>query len=394
MADYVAPTIGTQGLTIPAYQDILDYLIAQKKVIYGNDIYLGEDSTDYQELSTFALMVFDVLQTAQLVYNNRGPVGAIAAALDSIVKLNGIKKQVATNSTVDLTITGTVGTIITSGIVKDISGNKWDLPATVTIPVGGVITVTATAEDAGEITATAGTVTTILTPVSGWISVTNASSATPGTAVETDAELRARQVVSTAIPSLSVLEGIAGALLNLTGVDALKYYENKTNITDVNGVPPHCVSFVIDGGDSTDIAEIIAQKITPGTGFYGTTSVTVYDEYNLPVIVEFYRPTDVTIDVVVSLTALAGYTSAIGELIKEAVADYINGLVIGEDVLWSRVLGSSLLAGTESGETFNITNITLAVYGSSPYSPAAADIDIAFNERAIAETTNVSLVVS
>lgn len=394
MSAYVAPSIGLAGLTIPSYADILDKLIEEKKRIYGSDIYLGVDSTDYQELSVFALMLFDVLQTAQFVYNNRGPQGASGAALDSIVKVNGLARRPATYSTVDLTITGAVGTIITDGIVADDSGQQWNLPASVVIPAGGTIVVTATAADSGNITATAATITTIITPVSGWTSVTNVAAATAGDDQETDAELRARQAISTAIPALSVLESIAGSLLDLDGVTMVKYYENKTAITDSNGIPEHSVAFMVEGGDSEEIAGTINEKMTPGTGYYGTTSVTVYDSNGLPTVVKFSRPTHITIDVQVSLTALYGYTSAIGDLIKPAIVEYITELGIGKNVLWSKVLGASLLAGTDDGETFNITGIDMAVYGSSPYALAPSDITVAFNEIADCEESNVTLVVT
>lgn len=391
---YAAPTITAEGLTIPTYDDILAYLIEQKQTIYGSDIYLDPDSTDYQELSVFALMLFDAYQTAQLVFNNRGPQTAIGSGLDIIVKLNGLKRNSATYSTVDVLITGTAGTVISGGVVADVSGNKWDLPDTVTIPVGGSITVTATAQEEGAISATAGTVTTISTPVAGWTSVTNASAAEAGDDEETDEELRVRQAASTATPSLSVLEGIAGSIANISGVTEVKYYENNTDLTDSNGIPSHSVAFIVSGGDSTEIAEAIAAKMTPGTGYYGSTSVTVYDDYGMPIIVQFSRPDYITIDVEIDLTALTGYSSVYEDLIKQAVVDYINGLGTGSDVLWTRVLGASLLCGVQGSETFNVTATRIAINSSSPYSPSAADIDIAFNERAISTVSNVTITES
>ena len=398
---YVAPTIGIAGLTIPLYQDILDYLIAQKKNIYGNDIYLGEDSTDYQELSTFALMIFDTLQTLQLVYNNRGPASAIGAALDSIVKLNGLVRNVATNSTVDVTITGTPGTTITNGIVKDQAGNKWDLPASVVIPPSGWITETATAEEVGAITATANTVNIIFTPVAGWISVNNTySSGSPSTTtsvgqpVETDAALRARQAISTAIPSLSILEGIAAAIGNLTGVGLVKYYENKTDATEpITNIPSHSVAFVIEGGDSVEIATILAEKMTPGTGFYGDVEEIIYDDYGIPTTVYFSRPTIVTIDVAITIVTTTGYTDALGALIAPAIVAYINSLGIGVDVLYNRVIGAALLLGVDGNTTFNITSLKMAVSGSSPYDLEAADILIDYNEAAYSSVGHITLTV-
>src|SRR6185503_10030857 len=96
------------------------------------------------------------------------------------------------------------------------------------------------------------------------------------------AELRARQVVSTALPSLSVMDGTVGAVANVTGVTRFKGYENDTGSADVNGIPAHSISIVAEGGDSQEIADAIARHKTPGTGTYGTTSVTTYDAQGVP----------------------------------------------------------------------------------------------------------------
>lgn len=388
---YVAPFISAAGLTIPSYQDILDYLVAKKKEIYGADVYLDVDSTDYQELSVFSLMLFDADQAAQLAYTNRAPSCAIGVGLDSIIKINGLNRNPSSYSTVDVTVTGTVGTTITNGKVSDTLGNNWLLPASVVIPSVGYITVTATAEDAGEITALAGTITKIETPVAGWVSVTNPSSANAGADAESDAEVRARQAVSTAVPSLSVLEGIAGSIMDLDGVTELKYYENYNSTTDSDGVPGHSIAFVIEGGDSTEIAEILSTKMTPGTGYYGTTEVVVYDEYEMSTRVKFFRPSYVTIDVKVYVSTQSGYTSAIGDLIKTAVADFIESLKIGSDVVWTRVIGAALMNGVDGSDTYNVTNVTMAINGSSPYSLAASDIEIEFTEKASCAVANVTI---
>ena len=85
---YFAPYIDDSGLHIPTYQDIMDYLEEQVRLIFGNDIYLGDDAQDYQLLSVFAAKLFDVMQLAELNYNNRSPSTAIGSALDTLVALS------------------------------------------------------------------------------------------------------------------------------------------------------------------------------------------------------------------------------------------------------------------------------------------------------------------
>ena len=112
----------------------------------------------------------------------------------------------------------------------------------------GEVTVTARAEDIGEIRAAAGDIRNIVTPTRGWQSVNNPTAAIPGAPVETDAELRRRQAVSTALPSLTVFDGTVGAVAQVAGVLRFRGYENDTSVTDDNGLPPHSISLVVEGG--------------------------------------------------------------------------------------------------------------------------------------------------
>jgi uncharacterized phage protein gp47/JayE len=117
---YFAPYIDDTGFHMPTYVDIRDKQIADAKNIYGQDIYLEEDSQDYQFIATIAEKIYDAFQIAQEVYNNKSPSTAIKVALDSIVKINGIKRKPETYSTVQVTINGISGTSIKNGIVFDI----------------------------------------------------------------------------------------------------------------------------------------------------------------------------------------------------------------------------------------------------------------------------------
>lgn len=203
-------------------------------------------------------------------------------------------------------LVGQAGATITNGAAKDANGVKWMLPATVTIPPSGTITVTATCATIGDISARAGTITQIATPALGWQSVTNPADAAEGAPVEKDAELRRRQTVSTALPSLTVLDGIIGAVANVTGVTRYVAYENDTGATDANGIPSHSISLVVEGGDATVIANAIAAKKTPGSGTYGTTAIVVTDIYGRPIAINFFRPTPAPIAATVAIKALTG----------------------------------------------------------------------------------------
>ena len=63
---YFTPYVDGSGLHLPTYQDILADMIASMKKIYGSDIYLGNDSADYQFLSILALKVADSYQACSM----------------------------------------------------------------------------------------------------------------------------------------------------------------------------------------------------------------------------------------------------------------------------------------------------------------------------------------
>lgn len=389
----LSATVTASGISAPDYQTILSTITEYFQQIYGTDAYLEPDSKDGQMVALVALAVHDANNTAIQVYNSFSPSSGMTDALTRNVKINGISRKAATNSTVDVTLTGTAGTTITNGSVKDANGIIWNLPDSVTIGVGGSVTVTATCANSGAVAAVAGGITKINTPTRGWTAVSNASAATVGSAAETDAQLRVRQEQSVAIPALTPFDAVDGAIANVTGVTRHKLYENDTGSVDSNGIPAHSIAAIVDGGDATDIAQIIRGKKGQGVSTYGSTSVSVPDKYDNPHVISFSRPTDVPIYVAITLKVFTGYTTQIGEQIKQAIADYINSLTIGDDVLLSRIYSPANL-GVVNGGNSKYYDINALTIGKSAGSQAAANIVIAFNESASCSTANIALTVT
>jgi uncharacterized phage protein gp47/JayE len=363
---YTAPYIDDAGLHIPSYTDIRDDLIEQFKRIYGQDIYLNNDSQDYQMISIFALKIYDTMQLLQIVYNNRSPKTAVGTALDSIVKLNGIKRKKASYSTCTLTITGDDGTVIAAGVAEDEAGNKWNLPKNITLSAA-TTEVTAQCDTLGAIEAPVGSITKISNPQKGWISVTNKVAAIPGKPVETDEQLRYRQSISVAIPSQNMLNGTIAGIASVSGVTRYKVYDNDTNQTDSNGIPGHSIAAIVEGGLDEDIAEQIYLRKGPGGGTYGDISATYINVDGLPNVIRFYRPKYVLIDVTVGIKKNTGYATNTKENVKKNIESYINKLDIGYNVsmtgLLTAVTGSVMqLAQPE----FSLKEITANKHGASP----------------------------
>lgn len=363
---YFAPYIDATGYHMPTYLDIRDDLIKSARSIYGQDIYLENDSQDYQLLATFSEKIYDAFQTGQLVYNNRAPSTAIGSALDGVIKLNGIKRKSASYSKCTVTISGVAGTIIKNGVILDKGNIKWDLPSIVTIPDAGQIDVIATCEIAGPIVANVGALIAIYNPTYGWNGVYNSESAELGSEVETDSILRKRQSVSTAQPSQTLLEGTSGAVAQVKNVTRSRVYENDTNEIDSLGLPPHSVTCVIENGVDEDIADAIF--IHRGIGCYtnGDVIVNVTDAKGQVTPIRFFRPVYKDISVTVNIKALNSYTTATTDTIKENILIYLNSMKIGSELEISSLWGTSLQAMPNLADPlFSITSITAGIKGGS-----------------------------
>lgn len=354
--------IDATGYHYKDYPSFLAWLKEQYQGIYGADVYLEADSQDGQFLAILAQDFYDTAALGASTYNSFSPLSAQGAGLSRIVKINGIKRNKPTFSTVDVDVGGTVGTVIVNGVAQDTLDQKWNLPNPVLIPDAGVITVTATAQAVGAIHAQPNTINKIFTPTRGWQTINNSGAATPGAPIEIDAALRIRQSQSTANPSLTVVEGTYGAIANLEGVTFVKVYENDTGSTDINGINPHSICAVVEGGVTIDIAQTIALHKTPGTGTFGDTSTLVFDSHEMPLTIKFQRPSTPSIKVDLVIAVNDAYSSDYADLIKQALADYINGLGIGGnngEVLITRLFAPAYLNGTFPGQSYDVVTLQI-----------------------------------
>lgn len=391
---YFAPMVDSSGAHIPTFADNLEKLKSIARSIFGEDIYLENDSADGQYLANLALLLSDVQNSFLLAYNNHAPQKAIGTALDSLLKLNGLQRKIPSYSTCIVTLTGTVGTVITNGVVQDLNGYKWDLPASVTIGAGGTVDETATCQTLGAITALPGDLSKISTPTAGWTSVTNAASAVAGTAIEQDSSVRSRQAISTMTPSQTMLSKTVAALAAITGVTRYLVLENYTGstATDPNGLglPAHSITCVVEGDTDANVANAI--YLNRGIGCYtnGDVTETITDPITLAdTYISFYRPTYVPIFVTLNVKTRVGYTSATTDAIKAAVVDFLNALQIYEDVSFQSVAAAAMTATPNLASPLFVVESCLI--GVVTGTRTAADITIHYTEVAEGLTANVTV---
>lgn len=381
--------IDENGVHVPSYPEVLEDLKNDFRSIYGQDVYLEPDSQEGALCATFAVRLYDCYTLAASVYNSYSPATAQGVGLSSVIKTNGIRRDKSGYSQVPVRVIGQAGTVIKNGVATDDAGQRWLLPGVVTLPLEGEVTVTATAEKPGELRAGPGEVKNIATPMRGWQAVINPSAAVVGAAVETDARVRQRQKISTALPSLSILDGTKGAVASLPGVIRSQGYENDTDLPDAHGIPPHSICFVVEGGDTQAIGDTIAVKKGPGCGTYGDVRVITRDKHGSPNVILFFRPDIDDTGAFIRIRPLDGYLASTGQAARKNVVEYINSLPIGESILLSKLYTPINSAEPDpSRRTFDVLELRIGPKGGTL---AAANMVIPFNHAAACALDDVEL---
>jgi uncharacterized phage protein gp47/JayE len=352
-------------------------------------------------IGVFAAALGQAWEATQLANNQYDPSAARGANLSSLVLLNGLIRKDAEASTVTLTITADPSTVVTEG--SQVSNADQTITVAtdteITIDGSGSGDVGATATETGPLVIDAGTMTNIVTPIAGWSTVTNSSAGVTGRDIESDQQLRERQIRTTFTPSISIVESIFSNLTDLDQVTFIRAYVNETGSTDARGITEHSVAVVIVGGDDDEIAETIFNHIPAGINTYGTTVKTVLDDQNFAYPIRFTRPTDVQIFVNIEIETDDTFPANGVERIKQAIVDYaaegadsigntsgnLDGFPPGANVIRSRVYTP---CNTVPGH-----NVTLLQIGKTVGTLAEVDLNIDWDEVSTWSTDDISVTI-
>ena len=156
--------------------------------------------------------------TYSITYQVPGSNNILTAALTSVI--NAGAQPVTALDNMNGTIT--------------VNADDSDVPFSIAVGTNLNITAQATpviflSQDFGPIVAPINTLTEILTPISGWISINNPKAGLTGRFIETDAELRIRRNNSLRLLGAGTVESIRARLLQqVPGVTSAFVFENRT----------------------------------------------------------------------------------------------------------------------------------------------------------------------
>lgn len=254
-------------------------------------------------------------------------------------------------------------------IATDDNDNPIDVQTTTYISIDSVTVVGALeAVEFGDIVAPAGAITNVVTVIPGLISTTNAEQLRLGRGEETDEELRIRIASASNSDCTGTIPSIQTAIVNnVEGVTSAIATENTTAVTDGEGRPPHSVEIVVVGGTDANVAQEIWRTKPAGIALHGNTSQDIQDSNGNIRTIKFTRATAVHFAVRVTYTLYDEevFPATGSDLIKAAVLEYINDLIIGVDVIPNRLYGP-IYSAVDGIEDLTVEIQTLANPGDTP----------------------------
>lgn len=321
MAEYgVTPT----GFKRKRYVDILADMQSRAKTNFGDNVVVDTNKPLGKFLDINAWGLAEAWEVLEDLYTSISVETAEDAALDVVVKYKDLTRIIASAATGTIRITGTSGTLISTGFMVGKDDNTtYSTTVDGTIGSTGYIDLPIVCNYQGSRgNAEIGEISQIVTPLFGVTSVSNQAIITNGYDNETDPELRQRYYAT--VGSISNVETINVAVSKVEGVVSSFVIENTTMDT-VDGIPPKSFVVYAYGGDNQKIADAIFSSKAAGIQAYGDVTVTVYDENGNPYTIGFMRPTAIQIDVEVTLTVNQFFSLTDVDILKNNIIKYIGG---------------------------------------------------------------------
>lgn len=317
------------------------------------------------------------------IYASRVPQNATGILLDNLAAVLGLTRQEATPTTVLLTLTGTAGTSIPLGsLVTTSDGFELETLETVVLPASVLAGSTLT----GAFTITAGTVTVISTPITGWTAVTNAAAGIPGAARENDDDLLARMVAERSRVGAGTVESMRSRLLELDQVQSVNIIENVTAV-EVDGAPPYGILVVVfpDFNEDTAIAQTIWDTKPAGTATGGDVTVSIEDSQGFDHNVSFSYVTEIDVEFTLTYVYDAADFPDDGEAqIDVVVEDYITSLGVGESANAYKLM-ARIFSEVTGMVSWSVATFTKTV----PTTVTAAVLTLRAADKAVSEGTHI-----
>lgn len=403
MAEYYDYVTG-RGVIVPDTSTVLGDVQNEFKAVFGNDLDVSPETVQGRIIEMISRSRLFTIQACAAVSNMLNLNTANGFVLDDLGSLFLLSRQPATYTTTSVVLSGVSGTVVPEGTRLKSTGGQIFVN-TADYVIGSPLNAVFRAEKKGVIPCPANTLTIILDAVNGLETANNPANPVLGRELESDAEFRSRIKGSLNINSMAVISAIKANLEQISGVVGTYLYDNYSTssvVVDEITVPAHSILAIVDGGDSAEIAKVLYDKKTIGTGYLASTTdpdiqivtETVLDPiYGTSYTVKFARPkiVNLLVDITVVRQNYTGddlETAVKDAIIKWSVGDNdeVDGLKIGTDVSPFEI---SAAVSNTLPEIF-IRDCKIAKSGSTP---TAAIVTMDEAEKGIITATNITVTV-
>jgi len=326
----------TEGFTPLTITEIQDRIKTSLDAINpGFDF--SPESPDGQLIEIMSLELSQAWNELALVYKSYDPNQATGAGLRNIGMITGIVYDAATRSQATIQLNGVADTLVPVGsIVTDADGNEFITSFDAVIPSS----VQVVSPVSGAIPVTAGTITTIKSPISGWTSITQAADGQTGSTAQTEQafrNVRNRTVLRNYVGTVDVVQG---RLFELGLSQVSVVHNNDDTVALPDGTPPNQIHVTIHADPfitDEEVASTILATKPSGISTYGSVSVVVDDSQGNFHTIYFDKATPVNIYMNVDVTFLDEDFAGAQENIINDLVSHITNLQVGEDVIHSRL---------------------------------------------------------
>lgn len=406
------PGLSDTGFEKRTIEDLLLQLESEEVANISSVTDVSSSSPLGQLNGSFVKIAAEIWDQLQAIYVAGDPDRNTGDGQDAVCAITGTTREAATHSQAEgVQVSLNIGTVLTVGSLVAVLGNPTAqfrfrgvepapgdpvVEANFTSPATGNYFVRFEAVDTGVVVANAGTLTVIVTPISGWTAVTNATDAVLGHDIESPSALRLRREQELASPGSTTVDAMQAALTQFMAdeglVPSVSVFENTGDSVDGDGRPPHSLEVLInDGGALTD--DDIAQEIWGDKGggiqMFGATTGTAHDSAGNSRTVPFNRPTLVPIYFAITVVTNPDLFPVDGDVqIEEAVVAYGQA---------SRDPGDDVIQNSFYGPIWGIvgvTSVTVLNLGTAPAPGSSADITIAVRSLATFDTSRVAVTVT
>lgn len=325
-----AITFGPTGFVAPTEAAILTGVLADQNAAFGGDMNPALETPQGQLASSTTAIIGDTNDAFLALANGVDPAYASGRLQDAIARIYFLTRTPAEPTTTEALCTGLSGTVIPVGArAIDTDGTIWLATETVTIPIGGSVTVPFACSVTGPVPLPANSLNRIYQAIPGWDTINNATDGVLGNDVESRATFEARRAASVALNAVGVLPAIRASVLAVADVLDAYVTENDTAAPVVVGgvtLAAHSLYVCVAGGAPLDVATAIWRKKNPGCAYNGDTTVVVEDDqsgYAPP-----YPSYDVTFQTAAALPIIFTVTLADNQLVPADVQTLVRAAIV------------------------------------------------------------------